>query len=135
MTTQSYQNQKITKAGGSNSKTDEMNIWKVNINQRDIIVFASSLLFITVVGKTAGYSVVHTDGLAVDAGAHEDHQVDSTNSALAKGIFGMGDISENEETYCNIDLFANYECIQEITCGPFNLKHLICGDMVHCPSF
>eukprot|EP00751_Fragilariopsis_kerguelensis_P050025 CAMPEP_0171031838 /NCGR_PEP_ID=MMETSP0736-20130129/37909_1 /TAXON_ID=186038 /ORGANISM="Fragilariopsis kerguelensis, Strain L26-C5" /LENGTH=108 /DNA_ID=CAMNT_0011474227 /DNA_START=82 /DNA_END=408 /DNA_ORIENTATION=- len=94
MTTQSYQNQKITKAGGSNSKTDEMNIWKGNINQRDIIVFASSLLFtllfIAVVGKTAGYSVVHTDGLAIGAGALEDHQVDATNSALAKGIFGMG---------------------------------------------
>mmetsp|Transcript_32009 Transcript_32009/g.35631 ORF Transcript_32009/g.35631 Transcript_32009/m.35631 type:complete len:119 (-) Transcript_32009:40-396(-) len=101
MTTQSYQNQKITKAGGSNSKTDEMNIWKGNINQRDIIVFVSSLLFtllfITVVGKNAGYSVVHTDGLAVVAGEHRDHQVDAIDLKLAKGI------SENDPHWCDND--------------------------------
>jgi len=97
MTTESYQNQKITKAGDYNPKNDEMNMWKcIIINQRDIIVFSSILLFIAVVGKTAGYSVVHTDSLAVGVVALEDHQEDGTDSALAKGIFGMGDISDND---------------------------------------
>jgi len=95
MTTESYQNRKNTQAVGSNPKTDKMNTWKGSINQRDIVVFAITLLVIAVVSKTAGYSVVHTDSLAVGVGALEDHEVDGTDSVLAKGIFGMGDISDN----------------------------------------
>ena len=53
---------------------------------------------IVIAGKAAGYSIVHTDNLAVDAGALEDHQVDATNSALAKDIFGMGAVFETEES-------------------------------------
>ena len=72
------------------------------IDQRDMMFFASTLcgtlLVIAVVGKTCGYSVVHTNGRAVGVGASADHQVDATNSALlVKDIFGMGAVSKNEE--------------------------------------
>jgi len=131
MTTESYQNQKITKAGDYNPKNDEMNMWKcIIINQRDIIVFSSILLFIAVVGKTAGYSVVHTDGLAIGAGALEDHQVDATNSALAKGIFGMGDVYENEEAACGDDWPC--PCNVDLDCVHTCLRRL---EEFNCPSF
>ena len=90
-----------TPAGDSNT-TNVMIVGKSNTYQRTFLIVAGSLLaynvLIVIAGKAAGYTVVHTDNLAVDKGALEDHQVDATNSALAKDIFGIGAVFETDES-------------------------------------
>jgi len=101
-----YQNKKITTAEDSNSKTNGINMGKSNIYQRPLLIVASSLLallvLIAVAGKSADQHFKSTaQEIIKGASALADYQVDSTNLALTKDIFGLGTVSENEELECH----------------------------------
>jgi len=93
----------VTLAGDSTT-TNEMAIGKSNTYQRTFLIVAGSLLALLVLIAVAGTS----GGQHLQSSAHEmadgavalaDYQVDSTNLALTKDIFGFGDVSENEDGY------------------------------------
>jgi len=93
---------KNTTPAGVSTTTIEMAIGKINKYQRSFLIVAGSLLALLVLIAVAGTS----GGQHLQSSAHEmadgavvlaDYQVDSTNLALTKDIFGLGTVSENEE--------------------------------------
>jgi len=84
----------VTSAGDSNT-THEIVIGKSNTYQRPLLIVAGSLLALLVLIAVAGTS----GGQHLQSSAHKmakgvvalaDYQVDSTNLALTKDIFGVG---------------------------------------------
>ena len=78
-----------------------MDTGKSSIYQRPFLIVARSLLASLVQVLVAGKSVGHhfklsAKEIAESAGALANNQVDTTNLALAKDIFGMTAITENE---------------------------------------
>ena len=98
MATENTSLKNTTPAGDSNT-TNEMVIGKINTYQRTFLIVAGSLLALLVVIAVAGAS----GGQHLQSSAYEiaegamaltDYQVDSTNLALTKDIFGLGAVSE-----------------------------------------
>ena len=91
----------VTPEIGESSPSVEIGIMQGNTYQRPVLIVAGSLLtllvWIAMAGKSAGphfQSSAHemADGVVAVA----DYQVDSTNLALTKDIFGLGVVSEND---------------------------------------
>merc|ERR1712194_276536 len=96
---------KITTPDGNSTTTSEMVIGKSNTYQRTFLIVTGSLLallvLIVVAGTSGGQHLQSsTHEMPDGAVALEAYKVDSTNLALTKDIFGLGDISENEEGCC-----------------------------------
>jgi len=90
-----------TPAGGSNT-TNEMVTGKINIYQLPFLIVAGSLLaslaLVAVTGKSVGHHFkLFANEIPEGAGALANNQVDTTNLALAKDIFGITAISKNED--------------------------------------
>jgi len=94
---------KNTTLAGDSNTTNEMVIGKINTYQRTFLIVAGSLLALLVLVAVAGtngdqhlQSSVHE--LAGGAVALADYQVDSANLALSTDMFGLGAVSENDES-------------------------------------
>merc|ERR1712238_550255 len=83
MNLDTYQNKKVITAGDSNSKNEDMNAGKSSIYQRPFLIAAGSLL------ASLLLVLVAKKEIAEGAGALASNQVDTTNLALAKDIFGL----------------------------------------------
>jgi len=86
---------------GHSNTTNEMVIGKSNTYQHPFLIIAGSLLvllvWVAVAGKSDGTHLKSSAyEIAEGAGALLDYQVDTVNSALAKDIFDVGAVSENE---------------------------------------
>jgi len=98
---------KIATPAADSKTTHEIVIGKNITFQRPLLIVASSLLallvLVAIAGKSGGQNLLssayETDAGA-GAGALADYQVDTANYELAKDIFSMGAVSENEEA-CN----------------------------------
>jgi len=102
MSTENTSLKNITPIGDSNT-TNEMVIGKINTYQRTFLIVAGSLLallvWIAVTGKSGGRPFkLSAHEITKSAGALADYQMDTSNLALAKDIFGVGAASENEES-------------------------------------
>jgi len=115
MNAETYQNKKITTAGDYNSKTDGMIIGKSNAYQRPFFIVAGSFLACVLVVLVGKYDDQHFNSpikeIAEGASALVDYQVDNTNLALAKDIFGMNNaVSDNVEGNCCKGCSAIFIC-------------------------
>ena len=91
MNAETYQNKNITTAGDSKSKTDGIIMGNIITYQRPFFIVAGSLLallvWIALVGKNDDQ---HFKLSEKEIAKRVDYQVDNTNLALAKDIFGEG---------------------------------------------
>jgi len=121
MATENTSLKNTTPAGDSNT-TNEMVVGKVNTYQRSFLIVAGSFLALLVVIAVAGT----TGSQHLQSSAHEiaqgavalaDYQVDSTNLALTKDIFGL-----DGRRFCTSCLWG---CKQCYNCGyrPGNHGH------------
>jgi len=94
-----------TTPAGDSHTSNAMVIRKINTYQRSFLIVAGSLLALLVFIVVAGTS----GGQHLQSSAHEnargavalvDYQVDTTNLALTKDIFGFGAVAENDEDCC-----------------------------------
>jgi len=117
MPTENTSLKNITPTGDSNT-THEMVIGKSNTNHRTFVIVAGSLLVLFVLIAAAGTS----GGQHLQSSAHEivegdvalaDYQVDSTNLAQTKDIFGLSAIANDAcpETCCGgLKQYCGFGC-------------------------
>jgi len=113
---------KNTAPAGDSITTKKIVVGKINTYQRTFLIVAGSLLTFLVliaVASTSGgqhlQSSVHK--IAEGAVALADYQVDSSNSAITKDIFGLAAVSENDKS-CKCGAFCPKEC-SSCTLWPF----------------
>jgi len=123
---------KITAPAGDSTTTNELVIGKSNTYQRIFLIVAGSLLaslvLISVVGTSGGHYLQSSTAHEISKGAvaFVDYQVDSTNVALTKNIFGLAAFSEKDgcpNEYCKAYTNKNPCC-----CG----GSCLCGWCVDC---
>merc|ERR1712161_12872 len=122
---------KNTTPTGDSNTINRMVIGKSNTYQRSYLIVASSLLallvLIAVAGTSGGQHLQSSvPEIAKGAVALADYQVDSTNLALTKDIFGAGAVSENDEGdfchgYCKI-----YKHLKNPCCCGGSCLHGLC---------
>jgi len=94
---------------GDSNTTHDVIIGKSNTYQRPLLIVAGSLLallvWLAVTGKSGRqYFKSSVQEMHEGAVALADYQVDSTNLALTKDIFGLGAVSENDKVNCENDI-------------------------------
>ena len=92
----------ITPAAGDLNPSVEIGFMQGQNYQRPVLIIAGSLLtllvWIVMIGKSAGHHFQSsTHEMADGSVSLADYQVDSTNLALTKDMFGLGAVSENDE--------------------------------------
>mmetsp|Transcript_2641 Transcript_2641/g.3067 ORF Transcript_2641/g.3067 Transcript_2641/m.3067 type:complete len:120 (-) Transcript_2641:10-369(-) len=104
MLTENTHLKNVTPAGDSNPSF-EVSIVKGNTYLRLFLIVAASLLallaLLVLIAVTGTRGNQHFKSsakeIAAGVGSLVDYQVDTTNLALAKDTFGLGDVSENDE--------------------------------------
>ena len=94
---------KNTTPTGDSNTTNKIVIGKINTYERTFLIVAGCLLalivLIAVAGTSGGQDLTSSaSGIAKGGvGALVEYQVDTTHSAFAKDIFGLGTVSGNDE--------------------------------------
>jgi len=124
---------KNTAPAGDSNTTNEIFTGKINTYQQTFLIVAGSLLALLVLIAVAGtngsqhlQSSAHE--IAEGAVALADYQVDSSNLAITKDIFGLAAVSENDPS-------SKPQCITCADClnGNYCLDPGICYSI--CSSF
>jgi len=112
---------KDTTPAGDSTTINELVIRKIDTKQHTFLIVACSLLAFLVLIAVAGTSggqfltLSATEIAKGSTGALAEHQVDTTNSGFTMDIFGLNDLSKNDEG-CGDYCCSGYDCCPNCIC-------------------